>query len=408
MNKGRQGKTREWRLGARGSRLIGSFLGISVTCAISLNSADVRAWTNGSGICPFGSSDAYWPAGAHVMRYCSNKTYPGLPNSTLPANERTFTQVLAAWARAHWMWYRWYGVSAYIWLDQDPGHSCPSGNWWDTGNERNEIWFRDRGSGGSWATEYTDHATCFTWGNNRILASDISINHAKVWQIVEQNSIGRCLQDATSVEDTTMHELGHSYGLKHDESRIALMNTQKPRAKNCDVASGYHGYPMPDDYQGYLQHHKNYSGTRFNVAGTPWYKENGTGHADQVTHVLTSSAPSRTFTIKATLHSFFNHAWTGGQIAIGLRAIPVGTTPTFNASTKTWSKPGVLLPPWWIFTVNSWGSVKLTDTITVNRSQLPTDGDYRLWLHMDQDNNMSEVEEQDNLIPTGYIIRRSP
>jgi len=342
------------------------------------------------------------------MNLCTNMIYPGLPNSTLPYWETTYPEVRSAMAWAHWMWYRWGGVTAYLWLDTQGSHACSYGQWWDNGNEINEIWFRERGISGAAASEYTDHATCFTPGTNRTLASDISINHVTAWTIVQQNTMERCFSGNLAVEQVMVHELGHSYGLQHDESRISVMNVARPQARNCDVASGYHAYPMPDDYQGYLQYHKNYSGTRFNVAGTPWYKKGGVGKIDQTNTPLKVSSLTAELQMDYTIHSYFAHAWGGGtaQYGITFRAIPVNTTPVFDHSNLTWSKPGVLIPDYILATLPGWHSKYMSHTVTVTRNLLPTARKYRIWVYMDSASQVAEVEEADNLFPTQYTLER--
>jgi len=206
-----------------------------------------------------------------------------------------------------------------------------------------------------------------------------------------------------------LHELGHSYGLDHDESGIALMNLQKPRAKNCSAGVGYRGYPMPDDYQGYLQYHKSYSGTRYNVAGTPWYKSGGFGQLDYKTPIVSSSTPA-SFILKVTYHSFFAHKWNGGNeyYAVRFWAVPDGTAPSFNRSTGLWTMPSgaQLLPYITYMTLPGWYSHTISLVMDLYAKHLPSLGKFRIWVYVDQSQYVPEVEEDDNVFPTNVVITR--
>jgi hypothetical protein len=375
----------------------------------SLSTTDATAWVNGSGTCPFGTSDAYWTAGTRAMKRCTNKSFPGFPNSPLPPAERNLASAQSAMAWAHWMWYRSGSTNMYLWLDQVNPNNCESGDSWiDNGNEINEEWYvpNDPCDDNAMACEFTDHADCFTSGNNRTLASDIVINSANNWEIVLQNNLLRCLTvSERQLQNTAMHELGHSYGLKHHNSYPSLMNDQKPRVKNCDVAAGFHDYPMPDDFQGFLQYHKSYSGARFNLAGTPFYRaSNGRGTFDSVGKFISSSSQYASWTVSFTYHSYFAHS--GPNVPIIFRFIREGTIPTFNYSTNTWSNLGNLISYWQVDAqVNGWFSKKVTVFMDVFHWELPT-GNWRVWAQIDDLNNLGEVDKGDNLFPLDVFITR--
>lgn len=151
---------------------------ICVGAALTLYAANASAWGNNYTYCVFGFADVYWGPGSHAMNPCvRTKAFPEFPNSPLPSTQRNYASTRDAMAWAHWMWYRWGGTSASIWLNNETTHNCASGTWWENGNEVNEVWFEARGSGADLATEYTDHLTCiFGGGKTKILASDIVIN----------------------------------------------------------------------------------------------------------------------------------------------------------------------------------------------------------------------------------------
>jgi hypothetical protein len=207
------------------------------------------------------------------------------------------------------------------------------------------------------------------------------------------------------MENTAIHEIGHSYGLDHNESRVSVMNTVKPRVRNCDASEGFRDYPMPDDFQGYLEYHKDYTGSRFNVAGTTWYKWDVAyaGTRDTV-RMITNSQFSAYVTLVYTLHSYFAHA--GSSIIISYRAIPTSSNPSYDPRTGQWIGLGILLPELTTSTVPGWFSKRMQINIEVFRSQLPANGDYRIWIHVDSGNALTEVSERDNVFPTNTIITR--
>jgi len=182
------------------------------------------------------------------------------------------------------------------------------------------------------------------------------------------------------------------------------MNPQALKGKNCAVGSGFHGYPMPDDYQGYLHYHQVYLGNRYNVAGTPWYRgPTGLGSLDKKQLRVTPSSPARV-TMTVTMHSFYNHP--GPTVNVWYYAIPVGTIPTFVPSAGIWTSLGTKLNRSYSIAVPGWFSHGLRQDFDVTYGEVPHAGTFRIWVFVDASYQLPEVEEGDNVFPTGIVIER--
>jgi hypothetical protein len=368
-----------------------------------------RAWDNNSGTCPFGESDSYWAPGSEEMGLCTNFGNGFYNSGAYPADKEWDDAVSAAdWAQ--YMWYRDNSSNFRITINPTSRGFCNSGSF-DNRDERSQIgfvggneadWIDSSCADDSLGCEQSDHYDCFGWGDNEMIASDIQINRSKPWQVIAQYDTVRCLQDAYySVENTIMHELGHSYGLKHVDG-TSVMNPNKPRVRNCDVYRSFHDYPNPDDFGGFMEHHQGYSGNRYNVAGTPWYRSGSTGTIDRRIINLDASHTSANVTFSYTLHSFYPNniaSYTVNYFFLGW------TLPTYNTSTKTWSTPAAVVYPGWLTFVENVNRSSVTQTVTgpLLRSRFPY-GQWRLWVQVDSGGAVNERQESDNVFPTDVVV----
>jgi hypothetical protein len=393
---------------------------ISSVIAIGLGTtAAAQAFVNGTGTCPLGPSDGYWEPGTKKMRiltaerFGALRPFPAINAPSLPEGEKDYAAVQAAtdWGMRGWVVSSGFfntGGSVSIVPDRNGYYGGGVPEWFDNGNELSEIWWESNPPcDNAYACTAWDHATCVGWGNNRILAADIVVSGSSHWDIIEQNSMAKCfLRTSGSMESTVMHEIGHAYGLEHESARVSVMDPNKPRVRNCSFWNGYHDAVMPDDLQGYLQHHKSYSGTRRNLSGTPWWKANGLGHLTAEPIVFsTLASPAQTVTLTYTLHSYYRHATGNYAVSYRLREdiFGAGFNPSDGRYTFDASLPYVTT----VSSLSNEYSARQSINMQIIPSDLPRAGVwYHVWVQVDSGYVVAETDESDNAFPTGVIIRR--
>jgi hypothetical protein len=359
----------------------------------------------------------YRAAGGHpVIEMClAPPGFPGLPNAT-DLNANDYAAAKAGMLSAYWMWVREGTSNATLFVDGAAG--CGDGTgfnaWYDNGDQKNNSWWETtasiQGVGGGCASATactsTDLATCILpYTSTRIIAADIAVSHQDVFGVVNQDTLVDCLR-TTFVNHETMwlHEIGHAYGLDHDDATVSVMKTAIGNLmRNCHTAQNFHNYPFPDDINGFMAHHKGYTGTKWNWAGTPWARQSGMDTVQSVTHVVTSNTKSVSAIV--TIHSYYG---TGQTPTIRLFLVPTTTQPTFNFTTKVWTMNSVQQGG--LYTVGpAFGieSRRITQTATFGGPSLPV-GVYRVWVKIDADDVfVSEPDEGDNVFPTDVKFNRT-
>jgi len=216
-----------------------------------------------------------------------------------------------------------------------------------------------------------------------------------------------------NLEDTTIHELGHAYGLDHNNAEVAVMNPQKPRVRNCDVSAHFHDYPMPDDIGGLMQHHQGYTGATYNVAGTPWYRTGATAYMTRSWVTFDASSPNSVpIVLGYSLHSYYPDRIAAYTVSYFFMVFDwntwTWTVPTFNASTQQWSMPNALYSSVHTSVQNSTRSTTVqATTFNFNRSDFPVGFYWRMWVMVDSANQVSERNEGDNVFPTDIVVGRT-
>lgn len=379
---------------------------------VALIPTSAEAWVIRKRSCFLYTSEARWTPGAKADYFLCG-TIPAPIYSTDSA--RTSNDAREAVLSAFWMWTQHHTTSAWLWVPQT---MCSNGgSSWFGGNALNETWFETtstvtaRCGGGEAAIgcALPEVNWCGNFGGpSDIRTADISLSWNYRWSVVQQNSVTECLKSGVSLQNTALHEIGHAYGLLHDEAYISVMNDETLEfPRNCHIGQGFSDFPFPDEYNGYLKHHKGYSGERYNLTGTAWYRNDyNQNTVDRQTLLLGNGQISLNFTF--TYSQYFPHTPPGYHMRFWF--FPEGTMPTFSGyATNTWNTTGGIRSPWSTYVTNH-GAVAARYTFSSSRplygSDLPNPGTYRVWVQMDSTGLVDETDEGDNFFPLDIIINR--
>lgn len=144
----------------------------------------------------------------------------------------------------------------YAWNYQSPGtrfrfnFTYNDATTWQSGDGVNTVGFTsDYDWQGALAVEITRYNTCYWWGGGSIKESDIMFNPAYSWSTeVNPSTRPRSGQGYYNLSLVGIHEFGHGFGLKHEDTKMATMNSYYPNSgvlgNNNDV------HPHADDVLG--------------------------------------------------------------------------------------------------------------------------------------------------------------
>lgn len=354
------------------------------------------------------------PGGWPVIEMCLNPPgFPGLTSATDP-NANTFAAARGGMLSGHWMWVREGTSDASLFVDTGAGCGNGSGfSWFDNANEKNNVWWESTatvqsvsGCGTAIGCTSNDEALCIPLFNEstHIIAADIVVSNQPAYTVVNQDTLVDCFRPGMSHETLWLHEIGHAYGLDHDNATVAVMKSSVVEMRNCHVAQGFHNYPFPDDMAGLMKHHKGFSGTKRNLAGTPWFRgSDGVDKTDVRSPVNVSSTQTKDVFVTVSLEAFYATTTMTAQLWL----VPVNETPTFNFSTKTWHFGSKGVKTGWFeqsgFTVTT---QRVTLEAPVSGSWLWANTTYRVWVEVDASKATVETDEGDNVFPTSAMVVR--
>lgn len=346
-----------------------------------------------------------------VIEMCANPPgFPGLPNATDSVS--SYYAARKSMLDAHWMWVRDGTSDAELSVVQQCGDGSGTG-WFDNGNEHDNVWWESSSfvqsecSSGDIGCNAQDHVDCFFWGvDTRIIAADIVASFQASYRIVNQDSLEECLSTSgtNNHELLWLHEIGHSYGLAHENSpsTVSVMKKNNHNFRNCHVAQSYSHYPHPDDIDGLMEWHHGYSGTKRNLAGSAWYRFSGSDAIDEFGYSV-NQYQTFTYAFNVSAHAYYTPP---SSVVVRAYAVPDGVVPTFNWSTKQWNLTDFTVIGQTVWNPSSFPETKTVFmTNTVDGSILPI-GLHRVWIAVDPYYSHTETDEGDNVFPTRVTVNK--
>lgn len=315
---------------------------------------------------------------------------------------------------AHWMWYRENLASVALQWNSTTciGYGARDPNWMTSAPSTNRYHIDAMNdypvAGANGFIGYTAHwSSCFPGQPQTFDRLAMTMRIADTgfvgWAAGPQNTLQRCLSTGTTVEEVWAHEVGHGYGLDHNNGWQTLMNSSAAGQHHCNVGSGFHQQPFSDETQFMWNvYPRSGIGTPQNVSGTPMALNGGSYQSPTGTFTYCASA-SQSVT---TRYTFMNHyaaltQWLQHRAVLTTASLTSPPTP----SDILWgSTPQTLLPAgggssptWQGATVNS------QPTWSIPGSVIPVGG-ARVWIQLDPNGYISETDEGDNLIPTNIVL----
>jgi hypothetical protein len=299
-------------------------------------------------------------SGSRANMYISTTSFP--PGSSWDGRLQN-----AMW---HWNNVKGSGFNFWVGRDTDGTHRL--------GNGRNEIYLENN-SGSALAVTYTRTRCYWFFGWHRgIKETDIGYNVNYSWS-TGSYSYANPTGSPFNFESVSLHELGHSLGLLHENRRMATMNSFYPN-------SGPLGYykqwdPYADDRQGARFLYPD-STTEVDVAGSP-LRRTGSGTSNRVT------SPGA-----AARGSWVTIQFTFSNLSTSTRSFNIGFYLSTNSYISTFD---TLLGRNW----GAWGTAGFTGTFsrTLWIPSWVAPGTYYLGFLLDDPAALAEANEVNNNQP---------
>ena len=312
-------------------------------------------------------------AHAYSWRTCSgnkivwNQGWANMYLSTTSFSPGSSWDVRLQNAMWHWNNVKGTDFNFYVGRDTDGTHSSSNG--------RNEIYLDNSLSGPLAVTITRYHCYWFFGWHQGIDETDIGFNNNISWS-TGKYSYSNPTGSPYNFEGVALHELGHAFGLIHENRWMATMNSYYP---NCGPFGHYKEFdPFGDDRQGIRYLYADGT-TEIDVAGSP-LKRTGTGTSNLVSSTLTAASGSY-ITIDFT---FSNQGTSTATFDIGFYLSTNSYISTWDTHLGT--------------NTGAWGSSGYTGTFT-RTLWIPSwiaPGYYYVGFIVDDGNSLAENNESNN------------
>jgi hypothetical protein len=301
----------------------------------------------------------------NAIKWNSGWTNMHISTTSMPAGSTWDSRLQnAMW---HWNNVKGSGFNYYVNRDTDGSHNGDNGV--------NEIYF-DSSISGALAVTYTRYHCYWLFGYQYgIDETDIGFNSNYSWT-TGTYSYSSPTGSPYNFEAVALHELGHALGLKHEDARMATMNSYYPNSG--PLGSSRQWDPFGDDR-----------------LGARVLYPDGTGETD-----VAGSALKRTGTGSSNLVSSPASAARGSSVTIEFTFTNLSTsTQTFDIGFYLSTNDIISTGDVWLGTnYGAWGSAGFTGTFsrTVTIPSWVAPGTYYLGFIPDPNNAKAEDNEGNN------------
>lgn len=388
-------------------------LGVVLALSCAAWPARGRAYTTLTNVC--GGPESWTNDGdvRVVDLACSANGFPGLTTSTDPSGNG-YTQARQAMTDAMWMWVRDGQSDTRLYFDSATcGVGAEDGGWFPF-DGRNEIWWETasrlnspdlcRSTSAAACTPARVGACAWPGLHTDIFEFHMVVSNDWPRVVVNQDSLDECFNMGNNLENLFLHELGHAYGIGHDDAVMNSMNTVQQAHHNCHVAQGFSAFPYPDDTAALMRYNDRSPTTaQYNAAGTPWTWSNGMSLLNRLAVTAPASGSVTVPVFHSTIESMYPYTWT---FFITFVVVSESARPTFDWASNAWSYTAVASAP--AITASSWGQVARplsSPSWSFPASALTRGVTYRVWGHIWSFN--AETDLGDNLFPTAITLTRN-
>lgn len=366
--------------------------------------------------CPSGNEMRWEPPGSGV------RTIPFDEKQYLPDSAWLFslTELQDAASAAFWGYQREPNLNVELYVlastqtpSNDPGRSGTStGSWFDT-NSNEEYWFDTQAvvadicdDAGAVGCHGYDRVTCVIpfAVNPWMQASDISVA-ADVWWFPEADIDGLtdCVTYGNFAEDIFVHEVGHAYGLMHNDAWLTPMNGSVNATRRCDRTNEYHALPWSDELQGLEHMYQQTANTQRNVSGTAFWLD-GTDTTISIQHFASANATTWNPTARVRWTHMNVYDAITSEYEYTYRAVQDGVNPQTGTTYGISSVYDIPSGQW--FEGATYPREENGSTFAFTISGVPTGQTFRVWIRLDPNGDITETDEADNWIPTRLTFQR--
>lgn len=360
----------------------------SLTLFLILSVAPANAY----GLDPVaGCGYKHWNIHACPTTTCSISSYAFL--DLCSEDSSIYEEDAAAWG--FWMWGRESTLSAYLYWDTS---ACSSASNWYGGNSWNEFDFSPC-SGCIGECQQTTYGC--SGGHSHFNHTDVRVDsNAGEFSGTNLDDIYDCLTLGAYKEDTFMHEVGHAYGLEHDDTYAHLMHSTG-QTHMCNIGAYKHGQPHADDMAGTVALYGRNTNNVKNLSGMAFFTSGG---VEQLTNLyLPTYCGSPTIQVDFTIMNYYAALADYSFLVRPALLVETNHNPTAGAAIWTGSN----------YAVNPSSNPAPHNTtrhhtlnFVVPSSVMSHNTPYRLWLQVDPGGAHTETDEGDNWIPLEVVFIR--
>ena len=303
-------------------------------------------------------------------------------------NDNTYWEVESAgWGL--WNWCREASLKVCLYWDTS---TCSTGGELPNPDYANEFDFV-----GSIIPEGGEGIANLTWnGSNHFKNVDIRIRDGIGTLSPQSFGISTCNTIGLSMALGLVHEVGHAYGLDHDDTYTYAMNTI-PHGRHCTMGVGWREQPFGDDMAGALSIYGRNTDNIYNMSGSAVYRD--ASNNDMIDPVAETDYCGGGVFLEFTLNNVYK-ALASYQFQYRF-AITSWFEESPESSDVVWWGPAFAQNP-----SGSNATVRKAINLYIDYTALSPATPYRVWVVVDPYQHYSETDELDNWIPLNALIMR--